>query len=39
MIRSLLIGTGIAALIGLGLWLWLRFGSAVWFDAALALCA
>jgi|GEM_PF-3922060 len=28
----------LAALIGAGLWLWLRFGGAVWFDAALAFC-
>lgn len=36
---KLLTLTAIAALILAGLGLWLRFGSAVWFDAAIAFCA
>lgn len=28
----------LAALIATGLWLWLRFGGAVFFDAAMAFC-
>ena len=38
MIRTLAITTLILGLVGLGLWLWLRFGGAVWFDTALAFC-
>ena len=34
----ILIGLGIAALLGLGLWLWSRNGLAIWVDAAVAFC-
>ena len=38
MTRKLLIGAGVAALMGLGLWLWSRNGLAVFVDAAVAFC-
>lgn len=34
----ILIGGGLAAVLGLGLWLWSRNGLAVWVDAAVAFC-
>lgn len=36
--RKLLIGVGLAGVLGLGLWLWSRNGLAVWVDAAIAFC-
>lgn len=36
--RRILIGLGLAALLALGGWLWLRHGLAVWLDAAIAFC-
>ena len=38
MTRKLVIGVAVAALIGLGLWLWSRNGLAVFVDAAVAFC-
>lgn len=38
MTARILIGLGVAGLIGLGLWLWSRNGLAVWVDAAIAFC-
>lgn len=38
MIKTLTIALILSSLLGLGLWLWFRFGGAVWFDAALAFC-
>lgn len=37
-LKTGLIALGLAAVIGLGGWLWLRHGLAVWFDAAIAFC-
>jgi type IV secretory pathway TrbD component len=34
----ILIGAGLAAVLGLGVWLWSRNGLAVWVDAAIAFC-
>jgi type IV secretory pathway TrbD component len=34
----ILIGIGLAAVLGLGVWLWSRNGLAVWVDAAIAFC-
>lgn len=39
MTARILIGLAVAALIGLGIWLWSRNGLAVWVDAAIAFCA
>lgn len=36
--RRLLIGIGLAAATGLGVWLWSRHGLAIWVDAAIAFC-
>lgn len=36
--RKVLIGAILAAVLGLGLWLWSRHGLAVWLDAAIAFC-
>lgn len=38
MTRKLAIGAAIAAVLGLGLWLWSRHGLAVFVDAAIAFC-
>ena len=38
MTRKLIIGAVVAALLGLGLWLWSRNGLAVFVDAAIAFC-
>lgn len=38
MTRKLIIGAGVAAVLGLGLWLWSRHGLAVFVDAAIAFC-
>lgn len=38
MMRKLIIGAGLTALAGLGLWLWSRNGLAVFVDAAVAFC-
>jgi hypothetical protein len=38
MTRKLIIGAGLALLVGLGLWLWSRNGLAVFVDAAVAFC-
>ncbi|GAA0617640.1 hypothetical protein GCM10009422_11100 [Brevundimonas kwangchunensis] len=38
MTRKLAIGAGVAALMGLGLWLWSRHGLAVFLDAMIAFC-
>lgn len=38
MTRKLIIGAVVAALVGLGLWLWSRNGLAVFVDAAVAFC-
>ena len=38
MTRRLAIGAVIAAVLGLGLWLWSRHGLAVFVDAAIAFC-
>lgn len=37
-LKAGLIALGLAVLVGLGGWLWLRNGLAVWFDAAIAFC-
>lgn len=34
----ILIGAGLTAVLGLGVWLWSRNGLAVWVDAAIAFC-
>ncbi len=34
----ILTGLGLAAVLGLGVWLWSRNGLAVWVDAAIAFC-
>lgn len=34
----ILISAGLAAVLGLGVWLWSRNGLAVWVDAAIAFC-
>jgi type IV secretory pathway TrbD component len=34
----ILSGLGVAALLGLGVWLWGRHGLAIWVDAAIAFC-
>ena len=38
MTRKQLVGAGVAALLGVGLWLWSRHGLAVFVDAAIAFC-
>lgn len=38
MTRKLIIGAGVAAVLGLGFWLWSRHGLAVFVDAAIAFC-
>ena len=37
--RNLIIGAGFALVAALGLWLWARYGLAVWVDAAIAFCS
>lgn len=38
MIRRVIIGVGVVALLAAGGWLWSRNGLAVWMDAAIAFC-